>query len=132
MISLRRLVGQMGGTVVTSPTVLQAAQQKSELWQSLGKPKRAMVDMESYVLCCGLADTVSSLHCARVVSDAAEEGLPDILAGMGEESGGVPLRTIVAGVLREPHVVADLLRLRRRLVRGAEALGEWVEKQVGS
>lgn len=121
------------GVVVTSATLLRTAVQKADLWRRLGRPVRAVVDMESYVVCRGLGGAIARVRCARVVSDAAGEDLPGLLSGIGESGAGAgaPLGKIAVGVLREPRVMGDLLRLRRRLLDGAELLAGWVEERAG-
>ncbi|MGF1510779.1 MAG: hypothetical protein ACFB9M_14905 [Myxococcota bacterium] len=120
------------GCLYSADTIVETAEAKATLWEQLGQPAGAVVDLETetYVGACrgrGFPVTVY-----KVVSDAAHESLPDVISASVDERGSVrPARVALAAAFR-PRTWETLLRLGRRLHRASEVLGQVVERHLSS
>lgn len=114
------------GVVVTVDEIITAAERKRSLWQELGHPAAAAVDMESARLAALASEDGRSFLVVRAVSDEADEELPTFLEQCRDSSGALDRGKVLLGVLRRPSSLLPLLRLRRRVEICAERLAELV------
>ncbi|MDX1501950.1 MAG: hypothetical protein R3325_06265, partial [Thermoanaerobaculia bacterium] len=119
------------GTLATAPRVLVRAAEKAELWERLGRPAVAAVDMETAVWA-RLADRHTVPWAAlRAISDPAEESLPLDFNRYLDAEGGVSGLRVALAALPRPVRMARLLDLRRRLRRVAELLADAAVEAIG-
>ena len=127
-----RSPGGGGATVIAGERILGAAAEKQALWQGLGSPTPAVVDLESAVfvraaLGCGVDWAV-----IRAVSDEAAEDLPLDFAAASDAEGHVLRARVVSQLAARPGALAAVRQLRQRLTACAERLEKkalgWVEE----
>ena len=122
------------GTVVSVPHILTSGKQKAELWQRLGEPEKAVVDLESVVFARSAEKAGADWTVVRVVSDLQNEDLPLDLAAASDQSGHVVRARVLRQLLLRPGDWLGVNRLRKRLDRCADELasrGErWLEAEV--
>lgn len=113
-----------GGPIYSSPAILSAARSKQELWMQVGRPPRAVVDLESWSVAQAACAAGLAWSVIRAVSDTANETLPLDFAALGDETGRVSPGRVVSAALRRPSVLPALVRLRSRTRAAATALSE--------
>ena len=117
-----RTVGPGTGVVVSIDHVAQTAEEKREL-RATGA---CAVEMEAAAVARGAADRGLPFYCIRAVTDLAGETMFNDFNGALRGDGHLDTMKILRGSLRQPTTrIPELLRLRRRCVRAAEALGEF-------
>lgn len=118
--------GARAGSVETVDEVITAAARKRELWERLGRPEAAVVDMESSRWGAVALAEGRSFLVVRAVSDEAGEDLPSYLATCRDEGGGLDRGRVLRRLLGRPSSLGALLRLRRRLQSCSGALAALV------
>jgi adenosylhomocysteine nucleosidase len=108
------------GDLLTVDRIVARPSEKKDLLRS--SPLALAVDMESweYVRVARAHDLDVSV--VRVISDAADEGLPELIAAARRTDGRIDRGRIVLGLLRRPGQLPRLLELRRRVRRAATVL----------
>jgi len=122
----RRAGAEHCGVVATVDEVVTAADRKLFLWEELGRPAAAVVDMESSRLAALAAGEGRPFLIVRAVSDEAGDELPRFLERCRDSSGALDRGRVLRQVLRRPSSLYPLLRLRRRVEICAERLAELV------
>lgn len=103
---------------------------KRRLWSGLGRLPAALVDMETAELASGLRGRgipTNRIAVCRVVTDAADEGLPSVVGDV-QPSGTIPAGRLLAAITRRPATVVSLVRLARRANQGAAHLANEIER----
>lgn len=119
--------GARAGTVLTVDRMVATVADRRSLRDSAigsGAAGPLVVDMESYD---ALAEAVARgvpATVLRVISDTAAEELPSFLERCRRPDGDLDRRRAALGALTHPRSIPALLRLRRRVRAGSEALAE--------
>jgi hypothetical protein len=120
------------GTIVSAARILGTSGDKRALWRRLGRPPRALVDLESAVFVraarrAGLRWTV-----VRAVSDPQEVDLPLDFAAASDAEGHVRRARVVRQLAAGPAAAGELGELRRRVAACAASLAaaaqRWAEE----
>ena len=106
--------------LLTSERMIIRREEKSELYESTDAE---LVDMESYQVVGACQKAGIHCGCVRVVSDIAEESLPDRLTDIVDR-GRVSYRQLCTAALRSPSLLAHLIRLGRRTSGAAQKLAD--------
>jgi nucleoside phosphorylase len=110
------------GVVWSIDHVAQTAEEKRKLRDSGG----CAVEMEAAGVAAEAEKSGLPFFCIRVVTDLAHETMANDFNRALREDGHLDTINILRGALCRPtQRVPELLRLRRRCVRAAEALGEF-------
>ena len=117
------------GVTVTVDRIVASAAEKRALWERLGCPPSAVVDMETFHWLAEL-DANAPVSVLRVVSDPAGTSLPAFLARSIGAGGEVSRWKVAARALPRPDRIAALLRLRRDVRCAAERLADALEVVV--
>jgi adenosylhomocysteine nucleosidase len=112
------------GTFVSAPEIVARAEDKTALWRRLGAPPRAIVDLESVAYARLATARGLPVIALRVVSDAADEDLPDLIPRAADAEGSVRAWRVALGAVGRPGTWRDLGRLARRLSVAAETLAD--------
>jgi nucleoside phosphorylase len=111
------------GVVVSIDHVAQTAAEKRKLRQA----GALAVEMEAAAVAAAAQRGRVPFYCIRSVTDLACENLENDFTGALREDGHFDTMFILRGALRRPSVrVPELLRLRSRCVRAAQALGDFI------
>jgi adenosylhomocysteine nucleosidase len=111
------------GLVCSIDHVAQTAEEKRRLRASGG----SVVEMEAGGVAKRAAARGVPFYCIKVVTDLAEEDMANDFNGALRPDGHFGTMKILQGALRHPLVrVPELIRLRKRCVRGARALGDFI------
>lgn len=117
-----RPIGLRTGVIVSIDHVAQTAAEKRKLRES----GAVAVEMEAAAV--GLAATGrgTPFYCVRAVTDLAEETMVNDFNRALRDDGHLDTIITLRGALCRPSSrIPELIRLRRRCVRAAEALGEF-------
>jgi nucleoside phosphorylase len=111
------------GVVCSIDHVAQTAEEKRRLRASGG----SVVEMEAG----GVAERAAALgvrfYCVKAVTDLAGEDMANDFNRALRPDGHFAIIEILQGALRHPLVrLPELIRLRKRCVRGARALGDFI------
>jgi nucleoside phosphorylase len=110
------------GLVVSIDHVAQTAAEKAKL-RATGA---IAVEMEASAVAAGAQALGLPFYCVRVITDLSRETMSNDFNGALREDGHLDTMVILRGALCRPASrLPELLRLRRRCVRAAEALGEF-------
>ncbi len=110
------------GTIRSIDRVVQTAEEK--LW--LRKSGACAVEMEAAGVAARALELGVPFYCIRSVTDLAEESLANDFNRALRPDGHFDTISILLGALRDPAVrLPELLRLRRRSIQAARALGEF-------
>jgi nucleoside phosphorylase len=110
------------GPIVSIDHVAQSAEEKRKLCRT----GACAVEMEAAAVAAGAIELALPFYCVRVVTDLAHESMVNDFNRALRGDGYLDTMIILRGALRRPASrVPELLRLRRRCVRAAEALGEF-------
>lgn len=106
------------------------AAEKAALRALHGGGAVAAVDMESaaWARAAAAAGSSAPYLLVRVISDAASEELPEIVASAVAADGGIDRGRVVRRALLRPGAVGKLLALRRRAQLCARRLAEFLER----
>jgi len=111
------------GVVASIDHVAQTAAEKRKLRQA----GALVVEMEAAAVAAAAQKHGIPFYCIRVVTDLAGENLENDFSGALRADGHFDTMFILRGALRRPSVrVPELLRLRSRCVRAAQALGDFI------
>jgi len=114
------------GTLVTVDRVITTPEEKAALWEEWGAQGPAAIDMETF----GVAQAASARDVPylplRVISDTADERLPDLLKDAQREDGGIDRTRVMRDLVWSPSAVPTLMRMRRRVRGASEMLAEAV------
>lgn len=119
--------GTVPGMLCSSPRILAAAADKSNLWHALGTPPSAGVDLESAAWARSAAESGLSYAVIRAVSDTAAESLPLDFSRFQAADGSVRRMAVVRHALLHPARLPTLWGLRMRLQHCAEQLAACVQ-----
>jgi nucleoside phosphorylase len=110
------------GVVCSIDHVAQTAEEKRKLRES----GACAVEMEAAAVAREAMNYGLPFYCIRVVTDLADETMANDFNRALREDGHLDTMNILRGALCRPtQRVPELLRLRRRCVQAAEALGEF-------
>ncbi|HYK41993.1 MAG TPA: hypothetical protein VE007_06335 [Thermoanaerobaculia bacterium] len=109
----------------TSAAIAASSSEKSRLLSAAGGSLPVVVDMESAAWA-GAAGGIPGVL-VRVVTDAAEDEIPDFIAASVSAGGAVDRGRIVRHALRHPSSIGKLLDLRRRAKFCGERLAGFLE-----
>ncbi|MEJ2084129.1 MAG: hypothetical protein P8Y44_00430 [Acidobacteriota bacterium] len=120
------------GSTVSAEHVAVTETDKRCLWLKHGSRPNQVVDLESVAL-----STVAQsfgLPCLviRFVSDGPNERLPIDFNRFRNSDGGIDRARVLRQVIRRPHLMPELLRLRNRVRSGALELVHVVREVVAS
>jgi adenosylhomocysteine nucleosidase len=111
------------GVVASIDHVAQTAAEKRKLRQA----GALAVEMEAAAVAAAAHEYGIPFFCVRSVTDLAGENLENDFSGALRDDGHFDTMFILRGALRRPTVrVPELLRLRSRCVRAAQALGDFI------
>ena len=120
--------GARAGVAVTADRIADTVADKQRLLAIAAAA--AVVDLESAAYAeAAIAARIPWLI-LRAVSDTAAEALPALLNHARDAGGAVRRGRVVAGLLREPSALPQLLGLRRRVSACAEALARGTERVI--
>ncbi len=115
-------LGGRTGKIVSIDHVAQTAREKRKLRET----GAVAVEMEAAAVARAAAERGIPFYCARAVTDLAGETMANDFNGALREDGHLDTMNVLRGALCRPTSrIPELLRLRRRCVRAAEALGEF-------
>ena len=115
-------IGSRTGVIVSVDHVAQTAAEKRKLRES----GALAVEMEAAAVGLAAASLGLPFYCVRAVTDLAGESMTNDFNRALREDGHLDTIVILRGALCRPSSrIPELLRLRRRCVRAAEALGEF-------
>jgi adenosylhomocysteine nucleosidase len=118
------------GTVVTADRILSFAEDKRQLWEALGSPASAVVDVESSA-CVRVAQAAGvAWRVLRAVSDPAAVDLPLDFESFRNGEGSLERSRIARHAAVRPSVVRRLLELRGVVERCGVRLAEAVAHQL--
>lgn len=121
------VAGVPQGSVVTAERIVSTAAAKRELWASLGRPPRCVVDLESS----GVVERMEYLGVpwtvVRAVLDAADEDLPLDFGALSDAEGQVIRSRVLWSLMRQPLAIRGVVDLRRRARECASRLAEVAE-----
>lgn len=119
----RPVAGPRRGLIVSLDHVVQTGAEKRKLAEQGG----LAVEMEAAAVAEAAEKRRIPFYCIRVVTDLACENLNNDFNGALRADGHFDTMFILRGALRRPTVrFPELLRLRRRCVRAAQALGDFI------
>lgn len=95
---------------------------KKALWQRLGEPEVAAVDMETFHAAELFAAAGREVLAVRAISDGPGDALPAWLAACADPQGGLSQSRVALRALARPLSVPVLLELRRRVGQASERL----------
>lgn len=124
------LGGVVVGEAVTVDGIVTTRGRRTELLVKRGAaPGTALVvDLESWEVVSAAAERGVPATVLRVVSDAAQESLPSLLASAQRPDGSLDRGKVVRSALVRPASIPALLALRRRVAEGAVALADIVPR----
>jgi adenosylhomocysteine nucleosidase len=112
------------GTLVTADGILASCREKAAVWQAVGAPDPAAVDMETAPIVAALEEHRVVWSAVRAIADPAEEALPLWLPKCVGPGGVILRRRVITGLLLRPWSTPRLLALRGRVRAAAERLAE--------
>lgn len=123
-------LGARPATFVTVARPMTSPEEKREVALRFGIPDStaATVDMESAAWARAAAGRGIPSVILRAVSDTLEEDLPGFLPSCLSADGSVDRAAVARRLLLRPAALPKLLRMRRRVREGSEALGHFLEK----
>ncbi|MCA1582154.1 MAG: hypothetical protein LC796_12355 [Acidobacteria bacterium] len=115
--------------MVSSPRIAVTSREKAALREA-GGDRADAVDMESagWARAAQAAGHGAPYLLARIVSDSADEDLPDFLARSLAADGSLDRARIAREALLRPASIGKLLRLRRHARACARALAEFLDR----
>jgi adenosylhomocysteine nucleosidase len=114
--------GSRTGVIVSIDHVAQTALEKKKLRET----GAVAVEMEAAAVARAAAERGIPFYCIRAVTDLAGETMANDFNGALREDGHLDTINVLRGALCRPTTrIPELLRLKRRCVRAAEALGEF-------
>jgi hypothetical protein len=90
------------------------------------------VDMESAIVRRWVAEASIPLVVIRAISDTAEQGISHRALNLVDEYGAASIAGVVKGLVSEPHVIFELIRLGRAARIAGKCLGRTVQQFVES
>ncbi|MEX1244854.1 MAG: hypothetical protein WEB59_14885 [Thermoanaerobaculia bacterium] len=120
------------GTLVTVDRPVVSAVAKAALAAAAGGDAVLAVDMESAAWAREAAVRGIPYLIVRVISDTAEEELPDFLPDCVGADGSIRRGEVARRALLHPGSWGTLLRMRRRLLVASGALGAFLAEIVGA
>jgi adenosylhomocysteine nucleosidase len=126
-------LGARPATFVTVARPITSSREKRETAVRFGIPDSsgAVVDMESAAWARASASRGIPFLALRAVSDSFEEDLPAFLSSCLTPEGSVDRAAVARRLLLRPAALPALLRMRRRVREGAEALALFLERLLG-
>lgn len=128
-MALRALACDAGACAVRfvdSPGIVGSRAEKDRLRAAAGGSLPVTVDMESRVWIRAASGVPGIL--VRVVTDSAEEEIPDFVAASAEPGGGIDRGRLVRSAVLRPSSIGKLLALRRRAQTCGERLADFVAR----
>lgn len=118
--------GAHSGTLVTVNRVVTQPEEKAALRSALSLDGPAAIDMETFAVAHAAADRAVPYLSLRIISDAADESLPDLLKDAQREDGSIDRTQVMQNAVWSPSAVPTLMRMRRRVQNAAGKLAEVV------
>lgn len=118
--------GASGATLVSAPRIVSTSREKRALWQRVGAPDPAVVDLESLAYAKVAQKAGVPLSVLRIVSDGDDEDLPSEIAASSGDDGSVRQWQVALRAAVNPRVWAPLASLKSRLDRAGVQLAEAV------
>ena len=110
------------GVIVSEDRVANSASEKHQLAASGG----LAVEMEAFGVAARADKAGIPFCCIKVVSDCCDESFGFDLNRMRTTEGRIARGKIVSYALTHPKLIPELIRLRKRSERAAEALGDFL------
>jgi len=114
------------GTLVTVDRVITQPEEKAALRGALALNGPAAIDMETAAVARVAAEQGVPYLSLRIISDTADESLPDLLKDAQREDGSIDRTRVMQSVVWTPSAVPALMRMRRRVQSAADILAERV------
>jgi len=119
-------------TLVTVDRVVTRPDEKAALWSALDHSVPAAVDMETFAVAQVAAERNVPYLPLRVISDAADDRLPDLLRDAQREDGGIDRGYVMRNVMWSPSAVPTLMRMQRRVQAASDILADAVASVIRS
>lgn len=114
------------GTLVTVDRVVTQPDEKRALWNALDQDAPAAIDMETFAVAHVADDRGIPYLSVRVVSDGADERLPDLLKDAQRDDGSIDRTRVMRDVVWSPTAVPTLMRMRQRVQSASKVLADVV------
>lgn len=114
------------GSLVTVDRVITQPEEKAALRDALGLNRPAAIDMETAAVARVAAEYGVPYLSLRIISDTADESLPDLLKDAQRDDGSIDRTCVMQSAVWSPSAVPALMRMRGRVQRAAEILAERV------
>jgi adenosylhomocysteine nucleosidase len=124
------LPGVADGTVLTVERIASTCADKSRLWEGIGSPAPAVVDLESAVYARAASAADLPWRVVRAVSDRAEEDLPLDLETFRDPDGAVSRARVARHAATRPALLRRLLALKAVVESCSVRLAESVEREL--
>lgn len=118
------------GRIYSSDRIVAAATDKARLWEDLGRPAGAVVDLETAAWARVAAERGLPYVAMRAVSDAAGDDLPLDFERFRDRRGRIRNWRVALEAVWRPRLIGPLHRLKRRVDACAGALASWVESYL--
>ncbi len=118
--------GVRRGSLVTVGRVITQSEEKAALRNALALNGPAAIDMETAAVARVAAEQEVPYLSLRIISDTADESLPDLLKDAQREDGSIDRTRVMQSAVWSPSAVPALMRMRRRVQSAAEILAERV------
>ena len=117
----------LSAKMFSAPQIVGSTAEKARLWKAMGKPELTSVDLESSAYARTAYDAGVKLSVLRVISDGADEDLPDEITSSVGKDGSVLRWQVAMRAAINPGVWPRLMSLRSRLKLASERLALAVE-----
>lgn len=114
------------GTLVTVDRVVTQPEEKAALRNTLALDGPSAIDMETTAVARAAAEREIPYFSLRVISDTADESLPNLLKDAQRDDGSIDRTRVMQSAVWSPSAVPALMRMRRRVQGAAEILAEVV------
>lgn len=118
------------GTLVTVDQVVTRPEEKDALWAALDQTAPAAIDMETRAVAPVAEERNVPYLSLRVISDQADEHLPDLLKDAQRDDGSLDRTQVMQKAVWSPSAVPTLMRMRERVQGASEVLAEAVTQVV--
>jgi nucleoside phosphorylase len=114
------------GSLVTVDRVITQPEEKAALRDALALNGPAAIDMETAAVARVAAEREVPYLSLRIISDTADESLPDLLKDAQRDDGSIDRTRVMQSAAWSPSAVPALMRMRRRVQSAAGILAERV------
>ena len=118
------------GTLVTVDQVVTQPKEKAALRDALSLHGPLAIDMETAAVARVVAEREIAYFSLRVISDTADESLPDLLKDAQRDDGSIDRARVMKSTVWSPSAVPALMRMRRRVQEAAGIFADVVPEIV--